>query len=158
MGKRKFMMLVRCLSITSADSFIILCGIPSGHVAFLGFRRLINIIISSYFCFSKTIYLGIRALDVICQDQMSLSGLDVICQDQMSLSGLDVIVRIRCHCQDQISFAWSLGLPNACGGCPQVVSTIFIQHMAVLTPKSGIILKAAFASSSIIWNWHQVQP
>ena len=43
-----FMMLARCLSITSADSFIILSGIPSGPVAFLGLRRLISIYISSF--------------------------------------------------------------------------------------------------------------
>ena len=47
-SKSVFIMLVRCLSITSAGSFILLSGIPSGPVAFLGFRRLISIFISSF--------------------------------------------------------------------------------------------------------------
>ena len=47
-SKYVFMTLVRCLSMTSAGSFIIFSGIPSGPVAFLGFRHLINIFISSF--------------------------------------------------------------------------------------------------------------
>ena len=58
--KSVFMMLVRCLSITSADSFIILSGIPSGPVAFLGFRRLISIFISSFFASGKLYILGLE--------------------------------------------------------------------------------------------------
>ena len=53
LSKSVFMILVRCLSITSADSFIILTGIPSGLVAFLGFRCLISIFISSFFASGK---------------------------------------------------------------------------------------------------------
>ena len=87
------MVLVRCLSITSADSFIILSGIPSGPVAFLGFRRLISIFISSFFASGKL------------------------------YEHFFLIWLILGWC---LWFAWPLGLPNACGGCPQVVSTIFI--------------------------------
>ena len=39
-SKSVFMMLVRCLSIRSGDSFIILSGIPSGAVAFFGILTL----------------------------------------------------------------------------------------------------------------------
>ena len=59
LSKSVFMMLVRCLSIT-ADSFIILSGIPSGPVAFLGFRRLISIFISSFFASGKLYILGLE--------------------------------------------------------------------------------------------------
>ena len=60
LSKSVFMMLVRCLSITSADSFIILSGIPSGPVAFFGFRRLISIFISSSFASGKLYILGLE--------------------------------------------------------------------------------------------------
>ena len=56
----EFMMLVRCLSITSPDSFIILIGIPSGLVVFLEFRRLISLFIFSFFASGK-LFLRIRA-------------------------------------------------------------------------------------------------
>ena len=61
LSKSVFMILVICLSITSADSFIILTGIPSGLVAFLGFRCLISIFISSFFASGKLYILRIRA-------------------------------------------------------------------------------------------------
>ena len=54
------MMLIRCLSITLADSSIVLSGIPSGPVAFLGFRRLISIFISSFFASGKLYILGLE--------------------------------------------------------------------------------------------------
>ena len=44
-----FIILVRCWSITSAASFTSLGGIPSGPVAFLGFKDLIILLISSLF-------------------------------------------------------------------------------------------------------------
>ena len=53
-------MLVRCLSITSADSFVILSGIPSGAIAFLGSRHLISIFISSFFASGKLYILGLE--------------------------------------------------------------------------------------------------
>ena len=52
-------MLVTCLSITSAESFIVLSGIPSGLIAFLGFRRWIRIFISSFFALGKLYFLGL---------------------------------------------------------------------------------------------------
>ena len=45
---------------TSVDNFIILSGIPSGPVAFLGFRRLISIFISSFFASGKLYILGLE--------------------------------------------------------------------------------------------------
>ena len=38
-SKSVFIMLYRCLSITLADSFTVISGLPSGHVAFLRSRR-----------------------------------------------------------------------------------------------------------------------
>ena len=60
LSKSVFMMLVRRMSIKSADSFIILSSIPSGHAAFLGFRRLISIFISSFFASGKLYILGLE--------------------------------------------------------------------------------------------------
>ena len=60
LSKSVFMMLVRSLSIISADSFKILSGITSGPVAFLGFRRLISIFISSRFASGKLYVLGLE--------------------------------------------------------------------------------------------------
>ena len=54
------MMLVRCFSLTSAYSFIILSDIPSGPVAILGFSRLISIFISSFFDSEKLYILGLE--------------------------------------------------------------------------------------------------
>ena len=59
-SKSMFKMLVRCLSITSADSFIILNGIQSGPIAFLGFRRLISIFISPFLASRKLYILGLE--------------------------------------------------------------------------------------------------
>ena len=49
-------MLVRCLSITLAEALIILSGIPSGPVAFLGFTCFISIFIYSFFLASGKLY------------------------------------------------------------------------------------------------------
>ena len=60
LSKSVSMMLVRCLSITSIDSFITLSGIPYGPVVFLGFRCLISIFISSFFASGKPYFLGLE--------------------------------------------------------------------------------------------------
>ena len=54
------MMLVRCLSIIPADNFIILGGILSGPVAFLGCRYLSSTFISSSFASGKLYILGLE--------------------------------------------------------------------------------------------------
>ena len=52
-------MLVRCLSVISADPFISASDIPSGSVAFLGFRHLISISLSTFFASGKLYNLGL---------------------------------------------------------------------------------------------------
>ena len=59
-SKFVFVMLVRWVSKISADSFIILCDIPSVPVAFLGFRHSISIFISSFFASGKLYILGLE--------------------------------------------------------------------------------------------------
>ena len=94
LSKSVFMMLVRCLSITSTDSFIILTGIPSGPVAFLGFRCLISIFISSFLLQENYIYLRIRAFF-------------------SNLINTWIVFIIVNYCINRSDFiAWSLGLPN----------------------------------------------
>ena len=57
-SKSVFIMLVRCLLIT-AEGFIILSGISSGPVAFLGFTHLISILIHSFLASGKLYFLGL---------------------------------------------------------------------------------------------------
>ena len=80
------MMLVRCLSITSAESFIILSGIPSGPVTFLGFKRMISIFIFSFFASGKLYILGLEFFSNLINTWMvliianySINRIDVIC-------------------------------------------------------------------------------
>ena len=44
-----------------------------------------------------------------------------------------------------MSFAWPLGLPNACGGCPQVVLTIFICEFKVFATSSSSFTSRHFS-------------
>ena len=60
LSKSVFIMLVSCLSITSADSFKILSGIPSGPVGYWELRRLISIFISSFFASGRLYILGLE--------------------------------------------------------------------------------------------------
>ena len=103
-------MLVRCLSITSVDSFIILSGIPSGPVALLGFRPLISIFISSFFASGK----------------LYILELEHFFSNLINTWMVFIIVNYSINRSDVICLSFALGLPNASGGCPQLVSTIFI--------------------------------
>ena len=55
-SKSVFIMLVICFPITTADSFTSSSDILSDPVAFFGFRRLISIFVSSFFCFRRAIF------------------------------------------------------------------------------------------------------
>ena len=91
-----------------ADSFIILSGIPSGPVSFLGFRRLISIFSSSFLPSGKLYFLGLKYFySNLINTWISF----IIAKYRMKQSNVICLI---------------LELLNACGDCFQVILTIFI--------------------------------
>ena len=101
-SKSVFIILVRCQSITLAGNFIILRGFPSAPVVFLGFRCLVSIFISSFFCFRKTIFHGIRGffsnLMVFIIANHSINRSDVICRLSTSRFSNVYLMRVQSLC------------------------------------------------------------
>ena len=105
-SKSVFIILVRCQSITLAGNFIILRGFPSAPVVFLGFRCLVSISISSFFCFRKTIFLGIRGFFsnlintwmVFIIANHSINRSDVICRLSTSRFNNVYLMRVQSSC------------------------------------------------------------